>query len=82
MSLHSLKRLKTLERNISHPRKAAATRTATLSGLGFSGRAELNKCLCNSATKKNLCRLTAVSWAFSVTWKGPCSGIKDKRGLS
>jgi len=80
MSLLSLKRCNTLERNISHPRKAAATRTATLSGLGFSVRAELNKCLCNG--KKHLCRLTAVSWAFRVTWKGPCSGIKDKRGLS
>ena len=54
MSLHSLKRFKTLERYISHPRKAAATRTATLSGLGFSGRGELNKCLCDSAKKKSV----------------------------
>jgi len=53
MSFHSLKRFKTLEHNISHPRKAAATRTAILSGLGFSGRGELNKCLCNSAKKQS-----------------------------
>ena len=40
MSLHNVKISKTLEHNISHPRKAA-TKTAALSDLGFSGRAEL-----------------------------------------
>ena len=54
MSLHSVKRFKTLEHNISHPRKVAATRTAALSDLGFSGGAELNKYLCNSVCKKSL----------------------------
>ena len=49
--LKDLKRFKTLESNFNHPRKAPATRTATLSGLDFSGRAELNKCSCNSAAK-------------------------------
>ena len=42
MSLHNVKISKTLEHNISHPRKAAATKTAALSDLGFSGRGELN----------------------------------------
>ena len=67
MSFNNVKISKTLELNISHPRKAAATKTAALSDLGFSGRGELNKYLCNSA-KKNLHRLMAVSWAFRVTW--------------
>ena len=69
MSWHNVKISKTLEHNIIHPRKAAATKTAALSDLGFSGRGELNlyKHLCNSA-KKNLHRLMAVSWAFRVTW--------------
>ena len=67
MSLHNVKISKTLEHNISHPRKAAATKTAALSDLSFSGRGELNKYLCNSA-KNNLHRLMAVSWAFRVTW--------------
>ena len=44
MSLHSFRRFKTLECNFSHPRKAWATRTAR-----GRGRAELNKCSCNSA---------------------------------
>ena len=52
MSLHSVKRFKTLEHNISHPRKVAATRTAALSDLGFSGGTELNKYLFNSVCKK------------------------------
>ena len=51
MSLHNVKISKTLEHNISHPRKAAATKTAALSDLGFSGRGELNKYLCNSTKK-------------------------------
>ena len=42
MFLHYVKISKTLEHNIIHPRKAAATKTAALSDLGFSGRAELN----------------------------------------
>ena len=67
MSWNNVKIYKILEHNISHPRKAAATKTAALSDLGFSGRGELNKYLCNSA-KKNLHRLMAVSWAFRVTW--------------
>ena len=45
MSLHRVKKFITLEHNISHPRKAAATRTAALSDLGFSFRAELKKYL-------------------------------------
>ena len=68
MSLHNVKISKTLEHNISHPRKAAATKTAALSDLGFSGGAELNKYLCNAAKKKSAHRLMAVSWAFRVTW--------------
>ena len=52
MSSHSVKRFKTLKHNISHPRKVAAARTAALSDLGFSGRAELYKYLCNSVCKK------------------------------
>ena len=67
MSWNNVKISKTLEHNISHPRKAAATKTAALSDLGFSGRGELNKYLCNLA-KKNLHRLMAVSWVFRVTW--------------
>ena len=67
MSWNNVKISKILEHNISHPRKAAATKTAALSDLGFSGRGELNKYLCNSA-KKNLHTLMAVSWAFRVTW--------------
>ena len=59
MSWNNVKISKILEHNISHPRKAAATKTAALSDLGFSGRGELNKYLCNSA-KKNLHRLMAV----------------------
>ena len=66
MSWNNVKISKILEHNISHPRKAAATKTAALSDLGFSGRGESNKYLCNSA-KKNLHRLMAVSWAFRVT---------------
>ena len=53
MSWNNVKISKTLEHNISHPRKAAATKTAGLSDLGFSGRGELNKYLCNSAKKKS-----------------------------
>ena len=68
MSWNNVKISKILEHNISHPRKAAATKTAALSDLGFSGRGELNKYLCHSAKKKNLHRLMAVSWAFRVTW--------------
>ena len=67
MSWNNVKISKILEHNISHPRKAAATKTAALSDMGFSGRGELNKYLCNLA-KKNLHRLMAVSWAFRVTW--------------
>ena len=67
MSWNNVKISKTLEHNIRYPRKAAATKTAALSDLGFSGRGELNKYLCNLA-KKNLHRLMAVSWAFGVTW--------------
>ena len=67
MSWNNVKISKTLEHNISHPRKAAAMKTAALSDLGFSGRGELNKYLCNLA-KKNLHRLMSVSWAFRVTW--------------
>ena len=53
MSWNNVKISKTLEHNISHPRKAAATKTAALSDLGFSGRGELNKYLCSSAKKKS-----------------------------
>ena len=47
MSWNNVKISKTLEHNISHPRKGAArkgaaTKTAALSDLGFSGRGELN----------------------------------------
>ena len=52
MSWNNVKISKILEHNISHPRKAAAMKTAALSDLGFSGRGELNKYLCNSAKKK------------------------------
>ena len=51
MSWNNVKISKTLEHNISHPRKAAAMKTAALSDLGFSGRGELNKYLCNLAKK-------------------------------
>ena len=53
MSWNNVKISEILEHNISHPRKAAAMKTAALSDLGFSGRGELNiKYLCNSAKKK------------------------------
>ena len=52
MSWNNVKISKTLEHNISHPRKASAMKTAALSDLGFSGRGELNKYLCNLAKKK------------------------------
>ena len=53
MSWNNVKISKTLEHNISHPRKAAATKKAALSDLDFSGRGELNKYLCNSAKIKS-----------------------------
>ena len=59
--------LKTLEYNTSHPRKAVATRTAALSDLGFSGRAELNKYFCNSAKKKSA-QIEGSLMGFRVTW--------------
>lgn len=80
MFLYSLNRFKILERNISYLRKVVVIRIVILFGLGFFGRVELNKCLCNSV-KKNLCRLIVVLWVFRVIWKGFCLGIKDKRGF-
>ena len=54
MSWHNVKVSKTLEHNISHPRKAAATKPAALSdNFGLLWRGESNKYLCNSAKKKS-----------------------------
>ena len=66
MSWHNVKISRTLEHNISHPRKAAATKTAVLSDLGFSGRGELNKHLCNSAKKS--AQADGNFMAFRVIW--------------
>lgn len=53
---------------------------ATLSGLGFSVRAELNKCLCNSAKKKICAGLPQFHGQIGLHGRVLALGLRTKEG--